>query len=63
MQKKIIKFFGLKLFEVVKYDKDEAISTPKRRFKKPQGAILEYTPEEYERDKEREAIRKMEGKK
>jgi len=61
MTNKVYRLFGIKIFEIVSYDKDEQ-PLPKKLFGKPKGEILSYTPEEEKRDKDKEVIRKMEGK-
>ncbi len=61
MKTKIYKLFGIKIFEIISYDRDE-IPLPKKLFGKPKGIVLEYTPEEEQRAKDKEIIKKMEGK-
>lgn len=57
MIKKIYKLFGIKVFEIEQYPEGE---TPKKLFeKKPQGAVLDYSPEDEKRDKENEIVKKM----
>ena len=60
MKNKIYKLFGIKIFEIIDYDRDEQ-PIPKS-FGKPRGVVLEYTPFEEQRDKDKETINKMEGK-
>ncbi len=62
MKTKIIKLFGIKVLEVIEYDKDEQPLPTKPRFGKPKGEILTYTPLEQQRDKDRETLKKMKGK-
>lgn len=54
MIKKIIKLFGLKIFEVVKYDADEE-PTPRlnRREMRVNGAVIDDTPEDEAKDIEK----------
>ena len=62
--KKIIKLFGIKILEVDTYQKDEEVPTTESlldKLKPPKGEILSYSPEEEEKDRERETLKKMEG--
>ena len=61
--KKTFKILGLTILTIDTYEKPE--DAPRGllgALRKPQGAILEYTPEQEEKDRERETLRKMEGK-
>jgi len=62
MKKKIYKLFGVKIFEITNYPNESEFPIPKKLFGKPKGVMLEYSPEEAQRDKDKETLRKMEGK-
>ena len=65
MAKKIIKLFNVPILTIDTYDKEDeapASETILDKIKGPRGEILEYSPEEEEKDKERETLKKMEGK-
>lgn len=55
---KTYKLFGLTILEIFE-DKEEL---PVKAPKNPEGAVLDVSPEELEREKDKETIRKMEGK-
>ncbi|HEC64585.1 MAG TPA: hypothetical protein ENI23_04775 [bacterium] len=61
MKNKVYKLFGIKIFEIVVYEKGEQ-PLPKKLFGKAKGEVLEYTPEQEQRDRDKETIKKMEGK-
>ncbi len=61
MTKKTFKLFGIKIFEIISYEKENEILLNEPP-KKPQGEVLELTPEEYQKFKDKETIKKMEGK-
>ena len=58
MKNKIYKLFGIKILEVIVYDKDEQ-PVPKP-LGKPKGEVLDYTPEQEQKDKDKNIIDKME---
>ena len=63
--KKIIKLFGITILTIDTYDKSEDAPVSESlldKIKGPRGEILEYSPEEEEKDKERETLKKMAGK-
>ena len=62
MIKKQYKLFGIVVLTIVTYDKDEAPPPSRMPFTKPQGEVLEYSPEEEQRDRDKKIINKMEGK-
>lgn len=60
MTKKIYKLFGIKIFEIQEFkinQGDIQVATPFFS-RKPQGAILNYTPEDEQRDLEKAKMRK-----
>ncbi len=62
MKNKVYKLFGIKIFEVITYEKDEQPLPSKGLFGNPKGEVLEYTPEQEQRDRDKETIKKMEGR-
>lgn len=65
MAKKIIKLFGITILTIDTYGKEDevpATETILDKLKGPRGEVLEYSPEEAEKDKEKETLKKMEGK-
>ena len=62
MKNKVYKLFGIKIFEIIDYDKDETQAPSRLLFIKPKGEVLEYSPEEEQRDKDKKIIDKMEGR-
>ncbi len=55
MLTKTYKFLGIKVFEITTYEEGEQ-PIPKG---KPEGEVLTYTPEEAQKDKDKETIKKM----
>jgi len=55
MTTKIFKLFGIKIFEITTLgDGEQPLPTGK-----PEGVVLEYTPEEAQRDKDEETLKRM----
>jgi len=55
MTTKIFKLFGIKIFEITTLgDSEQPLPTGK-----PEGVVLEYTPEEAQRDKDEETLKRM----
>ena len=61
MKKKIFKLFGIQVWETEEYRNSEE-KPIKIGFRKPQGEVIDITPEEAEKEKDEENIKKMEGK-
>jgi len=53
---KTYKLFGITVLEIFD-DKEEL---PIKKVKDPKGAVLDYTPEEIQREKEKEILKKYE---
>ena len=59
---KIYKLFGIKILEVEESEKKAPSKGLLNRFTKSKGGFLEYSQEEYDKDKEKETLNKMENK-
>jgi len=62
MTTRIYKLFGIKILEIQDWSMRDVEKKEMSKAKKPQGEVIEYTPEEYQKDKDQETVNKMEGK-
>lgn len=62
MKTKEYKLFSVTVLTVNTYSDDEPGPVAKPLFSKPKGEVLTYTPEEEQRDRDKETLRKMAGK-